>query len=402
MANKIIDFFIRGGVSKEQYALIRPLMWRRNRRILKVTSLLASIMGLALLLFTFFGSHGDTWVPYMLLFAGSSIIFILSITKFIPEKSIYLNSFMCYGEILLICAYSVFLSIVPSNHDIPATSVVVFIALLPLTVDDRPFRMYIFMAIESVTYLITSYYYKSATAFNLDIMNISVFLAIGILLYGFIDARNTKQIATSMKIERIQKGVVTALATVVEERDESTGEHIARTGDYVYRLTNKMKKYPLYENIDKEYFRNVVLAAPLHDIGKIKIPDAILNKPGKLTPEEYEIIKKHAAYGADIIKRTLIYTVDNKEYANIAYNIAKYHHERYDGTGYPEGLKGEEIPLEARIMSLADVYDALTSERVYKKAYSKEKSIGIILEGRGTQFDPILTDLFIEAVKELG
>ena len=230
-------------------------------------------------------------------------------------------------------------------------------------------------------------------------MNVLTFLVIAMLLYGVICMRNTKEISTSMKIEKIQKGTVAALATVVEERDEDTGGHIVRSGDYVYRLIGKMKKHEKFSDISGDYFRNVVLAAPLHDIGKIKIPDTILNKPGKLSPEEYEIIKKHANYGANIIKKT-IYSVENKEYSDVAFNIAKYHHERYDGKGYPEGLKGEDIPLEARIMSLADVYDALISKRPYKEAFPKEKAIEIMREGIGTQFDPELAPIFLEIVQQ--
>ena len=399
MTNKVVNFFVRGGVSKEEYKLIRPLMWKRNRRIVKITSLLASIMGLLFLLYTVFIAKGDTWLPYLILFLGSVFFFFFAITKFIPEKSIYLNSCLCYGQLTLLWSYSILLSVSPSNYEMPATSVVAFIALLPLSTDDRPFRMYIFVIFESILYLTVSYLFKSPHAFSLDVMNMLTFLVIGMLLYGVICQRNTKEISTSMKIEKIQRGTVAALATVVEERDEDTGGHIARSGDYVYRLIGKMKKNDKYSNIRGEYYRNVVLAAPLHDIGKIKIPDTILNKPGKLTPEEYEIIKKHSEYGANIIKKT-IYSVENKAYSDVAYNIARHHHERYDGTGYPDKLKGEQIPLEARIMSLADVYDALISDRVYKKAYPKEEAINIILEGKGTQFDPLLTDLFVEMLKE--
>ena len=160
-----------------------------------------------------------------------------------------------------------------------------------------------------------------------------------------------------------------------------------------------MKKLEQFARYSDDYYRNIVLAAPLHDIGKIKIPDVILNKPGKLTEKEYEVIKKHSVYGAEIVRKT-IYSIENKAYADVAYNIAKYHHERFDGTGYPEKLSGENIPLEARIMALADVYDALVSDRVYKKAYPKEKAIQIIKEGSGTQFDPLLAALFIECVSE--
>ena len=129
------------------------------------------------------------------------------------------------------------------------------------------------------------------------------------------------------------------------------------------------------------------------------VSDSILNKPGKLTPEEYDIMKKHSEYGAQVIQNSMK-NVDDDTYINVAINIAKYHHERYDGTGYPEGLKGEQIPLEARIMSLADVYDALISKRPYKEAFSKEKAMQIIKEGMGTQFDPELTPIFLEVIQQ--
>lgn len=189
------------------------------------------------------------------------------------------------------------------------------------------------------------------------------------------------------------------MATVVEERDESTGGHIMRTEDLVRALTKMMMKDDRYAHLGREYFENIRLAAPMHDIGKIRIPDAILNKPGRLTDEEFEIIKKHSEYGAEIITKTMK-QVENEKWFAVANNIAKYHHERYDGRGYPEGLAGEEIPLEARVMALADVYDALISERVYKKAFSKEKAREIIEEGSGSQFDPKLTALFLKCVSD--
>jgi HD-GYP domain-containing protein (c-di-GMP phosphodiesterase class II) len=165
----------------------------------------------------------------------------------------------------------------------------------------------------------------------------------------------------------------------------------------VEKLLIKMKANDNYSSLTKEYCSNTAMAAAMHDIGKIKIPDSILNKPGRLTEEEYAIMKKHSAYGAEIIQKTMN-DVEERDYITIAYNIARYHHERYDGKGYPDGLKGEDIPLEARIMALADVYDALISERVYKKAFSEEKAREIILEGSGTQFDPNLVPLFLECV----
>ena len=396
--SKVLNFIISCGVTYDEFSKIRNLVWKRNRRILRITSAIASIMGLLFFIYTII-SKGDTWLPYLILFIGSTVVFTFSFVKLFHEDSIVPNMLLCYAQMLLLCSYAIILSVQTSNYEIPATSIVVFVSLLPLTIDDRPIRMYSFMLVVAVSYLLVSYFYKAHGAFRLDVMNIGTFSLIGGVLYGFICVRNIREINTSVKVELIQRGVITALATVVEERDENTGGHIIRSGDYVYRLIGKMKKLDKFSHLSDDYFRNVVLAAPLHDIGKIKIPDIILNKPAKLTEKEYEVIKMHAIYGANIVKKT-IYSIENKDYSDVAFNIAKHHHERWDGTGYPEGLKGEEIPLEARIMALADVYDALVSDRVYKKAYSKEKAIEIIREGSGTQFDPLLAALFIECVLE--
>ena len=201
-----------------------------------------------------------------------------------------------------------------------------------------------------------------------------------------------------MRIEKIQNSVISSLATVVEERDENTGGHIMRCEIYVEKLLDRMKSEGSYLQLTKEYRSYIAMAAAMHDIGKIKIPDRILNKPGRLTDEEYDIMKKHSIYGAEIIRKTMG-DIEETDYITVAYNIARYHHERYDGKGYPDGLKGEDIPLEARVMALADVYDALISERVYKKAFSVEKAREIILDGSGTQFDPCLVPLFLECVR---
>jgi HD-GYP domain-containing protein (c-di-GMP phosphodiesterase class II) len=145
---------------------------------------------------------------------------------------------------------------------------------------------------------------------------------------------------------------------------------------------------------------DVVKSAPLHDVGKINIPDAILNKPGKLTDEEFEIMKTHTTAGMAIIDKA-ISTVEGENYLREARNMAAYHHERWDGKGYPEGLHGAVIPLSARIMAVADVFDALTSARVYKPAFPLAKAVSIIEEGKGTQFDPKCVEVFIEALPEV-
>lgn len=200
----------------------------------------------------------------------------------------------------------------------------------------------------------------------------------------------------SKRIGEIQENVIVGLANLIESRDGSTGKHVKNTQGYVELIVGELSGRGLFADIlDEEYMQNTCKAAPLHDIGKIKIPDSILQKPGKLTPEEYETMKKHTVYSTDVIKG-IIGDVENEEYVRVASDIAMYHHERWDGTGYPAGLKGEEIPLCARIMAVADVFDALYEERCYKQPVRPmEKVLGILEEGKGLQFDPVIVEIFI-------
>ena len=200
---------------------------------------------------------------------------------------------------------------------------------------------------------------------------------------------------------KMQDGMIMVMADFVENRDSDTGAHVQKTAAYVKILVEGLKNKGYYpEIITPKFISDVVRSAPLHDVGKIKIPDRVLNKPGKLTDEEYEIMKTHTTAGKQIMD-SVISTVKGENYLMEARNMAAYHHERWDGTGYPEKLKGEEIPLSARIMAVADVFDALSSPRVYKPAYSLEKSIQIIQEENGTHFDPKCVEVFIESLDQV-
>ena len=200
-------------------------------------------------------------------------------------------------------------------------------------------------------------------------------------------------------IEEMHDKLVLGMATMVEGRDNSTGGHIKRTSDCVRILIDEMKKDPKLE-LTESFCKCVIKAAPMHDLGKITVDDAILRKPGRFTPEEFEVMKTHAAEGARIVKQILEGT-DDKEFYKIAINVAHYHHERWDGSGYPEGLKGEKIPYEARIMAIADVYDALVSKRVYKERMSFEEANSIIMDGMGKHFDKTLEPYYVSAREKL-
>ncbi|MGN1125683.1 MAG: HD-GYP domain-containing protein, partial [Candidatus Gastranaerophilaceae bacterium] len=196
-------------------------------------------------------------------------------------------------------------------------------------------------------------------------------------------------------ISETQMETIFSLAKLAQSRDDETGKHLERVQKYCYVLSVELAKNSPYKDIiDKKFIKDIVYASPLHDIGKVAIPDAILLKPGKLTPEEYDIMKLHTLYGAETLE-----DVHKKFGANqfiaMGRDIAKYHHERWDGRGYLEGLKDVEIPLSARIMAIADVYDAIVSKRVYKEPLSHEKCVEIIKKARGTQFDPYIVDAFV-------
>ena len=200
---------------------------------------------------------------------------------------------------------------------------------------------------------------------------------------------------------KMQDGLIVTMADLVESRDSDTGAHVQKTAAYVKIIVEGLKKKGYYaEKITPQFMSDVVRSAPLHDVGKINIPDRILNKPGRLTDEEYEIMKTHTTAGKKIMENA-ISTVEGESYLKEARNMAAYHHERWDGKGYPEGLHGEVIPLAARIMAVADVFDALTSPRVYKPAFPLEKALEILEEGKGTQFDPKCVEVFFDELPEV-
>ena len=205
--------------------------------------------------------------------------------------------------------------------------------------------------------------------------------------------------AKTERIVQMHDRLIMGLATMVESRDNSTGGHIRRTSEGVRILIEQIQADGELELSDN-FCKNIIKAAPMHDLGKIAVDDAVLRKAGSFTPEEREKMKMHAAEGARIVHEILRDT-DDEDFRRIAENVAHYHHERVDGSGYPDGLKGDRIPLEARIMAVADVYDALVSRRVYKEKFSFEKADAIILEGMGTQFDPDLCKYYIKARPKL-
>ena len=231
------------------------------------------------------------------------------------------------------------------------------------------------------------------------------------LLATYNDQLSDEVAKKTENIVQMHNRLLLGMATMVESRDNSTGGHIRRTSDVVRILIDEIKKDASSDKknilvlfgrngLTDEFCKNVIQAAPMHDLGKIAVDDAVLRKPGKFTDEEYTKMKAHAAEGARIVNSILEGT-ENEAFHKVAVNVAHYHHERWDGSGYPEGLKGEEIPIEARIMAIADVYDALVSKRVYKEKFSFDDADKIMMESFGKHFDKRLEKYYLAAKPKL-
>ena len=198
------------------------------------------------------------------------------------------------------------------------------------------------------------------------------------------------------KVTEMQTQIISRLANLIESRDTETGEHVARTSEYVKTLAECCIKEDVYvDEISEEFIDRLYTLAPLHDVGKILVSDKILRKPGRLTIEEYEEIKKHAEFGGRVVRQVLS-DITDEERVKFAIDIAAYHHERWDGTGYPHNLKGRDNPLSARIMAIADVFDALVSKRCYKEAMPINEAIKTIEDEKESHFDPKLVEVFLK------
>jgi len=203
------------------------------------------------------------------------------------------------------------------------------------------------------------------------------------------------------EVGAVQDVTILMLASLADARDSDTGNHVKRSQMYVKALANKLKSYPRFSSTLTDSFIDMLFkSAPLHDIGKVGIPDAILKKPGRLDPEEFEIMKTHTTIGRIAIENAEKELGKSVDFLDCAKQVANYHQEKWDSSGYPEGIGGDTIPVSARIMAIADVYDALISERIYKPGLPHEKAVSIILEGRGTHFDPDMVDAFLEIADE--
>ncbi len=231
------------------------------------------------------------------------------------------------------------------------------------------------------------------------VIRLAIYILIAFIIGFFSDYYHHEyenNIKKDQELSEAQIATIFSMIKLAEFRDNDTGSHIERVATSCRFLAVKLRELPGLKNyINEDYIDNIFKASPLHDIGKVGIPDHILLKPGKLTCEEFEIMKTHTDLGYETLLKVYREYPHNR-FLKLGINIVRYHHEKWNGNGYPLGLSGREIPLSARIMAIVDVYDALRSKRIYKEPYSHEESIRIIQDGMGKDFDPEITDVFLK------
>ncbi|NLW56066.1 MAG: HD domain-containing protein [Firmicutes bacterium] len=236
------------------------------------------------------------------------------------------------------------------------------------------------------------------------IVRLFIYSAIALVIGFFSDYYRQEykdRVKKEIEIAEAKLAMVYSLVKLAESRDDNTGAHIERVAQICRLLASNLRRRKKYQDyIDDEYIEKITQVSPLHDIGKVGIPDHILLKPGRLTAEEYELMKTHTTIGANTLLEVKEKFPDNR-FLELAISITHFHHEKWDGTGYPQGLAGTAIPLSARIMAIADVYDALRSKRVYKEAFSHEDSVRIIQQESGKSFDPEIVEVFIECEAQI-
>ena len=418
LLSHIKNGLLYGGLTKEEFQQVKEPVRERNKKTLIVWAIGSGLFYIvaAFLYNALSDALGVGILVVTLVTSVIALICALLLSKRFP----WLITVAMYLLELSILGNGVALSVFHSpNRD---CGTIVLAALIPSAFTDRTIVSIALEAVTIVGYIIVGQCGLIAPdAFSWGLFSLSFYIAIGLVNGHFINKARFERLLfadSAMKLANLRKTynqeleneveakteqvvamqdqLIIGMATMVERRDNSTGGHIKRTSAGVRILTNEIRQDNSLQLSD-EFCEKLVKAAPMHDLGKIAVDDAILRKPGRFTPEEYEQMKVHAPEGARVLHEILA-NIDDEEYRQIAENVAHYHHERMDGSGYPDGLRGDEIPLEARIMAIADVYDALVSKRVYKESYSPEKANRIILEGMGTQFDPQL-EKYYEAAR---
>jgi HD-GYP domain-containing protein (c-di-GMP phosphodiesterase class II) len=376
-------------------------------RVMRITFIFFTVLFLLNVIGVFVVNKTVMTIAYIF---GSLLLFLPTILlKICKEKYVFI-------KIVNVCVAVILMSLLSATLNY---HVIVFF-VFPIVISSLYFskRLNIFATVLTVIGVscgeLFSYFFETVRDKNwTDIYGLVVFgivprdiliIAMG-SIFTMLSERTTtllrKLLTAEKNLKKNHKEMIIGFATLVENKDGSTGGHIKRTSIYVKLLANELRKRGYYTDIlTDEYLENLYQAAPMHDIGKIAVPDVILQKPGKLTAEEFDVIKQHTVNGGKIIKETFV-RMNNHSYSRVAYEVAKYHHEKWNGNGYPKGLKEDKIPLCARIMAIADVFDAVSEKRCYRDALPLEQCFSIIEEGKGKDFEPILVDVFLDMKEKI-
>lgn len=372
----------------------------------------AKVMRITLLIFTFIylldviGIFVVNLKIMTIAYVGSAVLLLLPtlLVNILKQDKSYIK----YINVVAAMAFTTLLSITLTYH-------VVVIYVYPIAIASLYFSKQ--LNILATTLTVVGVSIGQLLAFYMDTLQDDNFLTLDyVLLFGILpralvliaiaaiftmlSSRTANLLSTLLRKEEqlahSHNEMVMGFATLVENKDGSTGGHIKRTSTYVKLLAEELRNRGIYsEELTDEYLENLYRAAPMHDIGKIAVPDVVLQKPGKLTDEEFEIIKSHTLKGGEIIKETFGH-LENEQYTHMAYEVARYHHEKWNGKGYPDGLKRKEIPLCARIMAIADVFDAVSEKRCYRDAMPLDQCFEIIADGSGQAFEPLLAEVFLD------
>lgn len=395
MFQKFKSIFLYDGLkSKEEYDSVVDEIKEQNRKNISLYSSVLSILFFLLFIVSLFATSIDQ-NRFSFLFIAICAAIMSALLYTLAKKRLWINTMLTYIFMTFMFAFAIYIGTVTGSNE-PAVAFCVFIALAPFWTYDNALRSITYRLAVSIVFFTLAFKYKETSVVltdTVDVLAYGIVSTVVALIYQktvtsayYLRKNMRAEIKEkTSQIERLSLQSISAMANSIDAKDKYTNGHSSRVAKYSKIIAEKI-------GMDEEMQDNIFYIALLHDVGKIGIPDQIINKPDRLTDEEYEIIKKHPVIGYDILKEI-------EELPGIATG-ARSHHERYDGKGYPDGLTGEDIPEIARIIAVADAYDAMTSNRSYRKLLEQSKVRDEIEKGKEKQFDPKFADVMLDIIDE--
>ena len=394
---RLIRLFAYCGVTKEEYNSVKKDAYVNNFNVWKYLHFfLALAFCVSFIEAILYAGFSKVAVIRLVMLVYFIVVGFIFLTPLIKKDSI-IGQLIIYLSMVVLLIGTFLLGI--SNTEMMAVSFTVMLLFLPMFMIDKPYFMAIVLCVSAFIYCFHADMFKSGIVLKEDKINIITFAVLGIIINTFYNALRVREFlarkrsaAKNEVLQRMSESLIEVLGEVVESRDANSGNHINRVKGYTNILANMVRRELPEYKLDDYTVRIMTSASALHDVGKISIPDDILLKPGKLTDEEFEIMKTHSAKGCEILKKMEHRWSD--DYYSMCMDICAYHHEKWDGCGYPNGLKGDEIPIAAQIVSIADAYDALTTKRPYKDPFTADEAYEMIMDGQCGAFSDKLLACF--------